>query len=49
MIRSTPRRRTILHLSQIFFTLGRTFMVAVHFRKLLPGIESAARAIKRAV
>jgi hypothetical protein len=25
-MRKTPRRRTILHLSQIFLTLGRTFM-----------------------
>ena len=28
MMRSTPRRFTILHFSQIFLTLGRTFMTA---------------------
>jgi hypothetical protein len=27
MILRTPRRLTILHFSQIFLTLGRTFMV----------------------
>ena len=30
MIRTTPLRRITLHLSQIFFTLGRTFMMASH-------------------
>src|SRR5262245_28417872 len=28
MIRTTPRRRTTLHLSQIFLTLGLTFMTS---------------------
>jgi hypothetical protein len=28
MMRSTPRRFTILHFSQIFLTLGRTFIAA---------------------
>jgi hypothetical protein len=27
MMRTTPRRRTTLHLSQIFLTLGLTFIV----------------------
>gem|GEM_PF-7072478 len=29
MMRSTPRRFTILHFSQIFLTLGRTFMTCL--------------------
>jgi hypothetical protein len=28
MTRSTPRRRMILHLEQIFFTEGLTFMIS---------------------
>src|SRR4029077_15515037 len=31
MMRTTPLRRTTLHLSQIFLTLGRTFMTSLGY------------------
>ena len=39
MILRTPRRFTILHFSQIFLTLGRTFMVLP--LKLLDDLSAA--------
>src|SRR5260221_387606 len=44
MIRTTPLRRTTLHLSQIFLTLGRTFMA--YARSLVSvGDSPAARIV----
>ena len=40
MMRKTPRRRTILHLSQIFLTLGRTFMGFLALLELLDDLGS---------
>ena len=39
-MRKTPRRRTILHLSQIFLTLGRTFMAFLARLELLDDLGS---------
>src|SRR5215472_2577537 len=42
MTRTTPRRRTILHLSQTFLTLGRTFMASL----VAVGDSSAAGVVR---
>ena len=47
MMRTTPRRRTTLHLSQIFLTLGRTFMALRSARAYLSTVRDAAAAAGR--
>src|SRR5690348_10256940 len=50
MIRTTPRRRTTLHLSQIFLTLGRTFTGRPsRFKTLLVPVRdpATARVVRR--
>jgi hypothetical protein len=41
MTRTTPLRRITLHLSQIFFTLGRTFMMASHSAAIFLACDGA--------
>jgi hypothetical protein len=41
--RTTPLRRTILHLGQIFFVDALTFMTSVSFWSLSPGATARIR------
>src|SRR5262245_66496857 len=47
MTRTTPLRRTILQLRQIFFTEASTFMVVLSFVSLRPEYDAPARQVIR--